>query len=60
MAIVIHDCFADASPQRGHTFGQPWRHTSAMQRQIGSAGTVHDLILMQTKEKRKQSCRDFA
>src|SRR5262249_28102805 len=42
-AIVMHDRFADYAAQPGHAVGQPARHMTAVQRQVGTAGPLRHL-----------------
>src|SRR5262249_3768726 len=39
-AIVVDDCLADHGAERGHPRRKPWRHMSAMQRKLSTAGAL--------------------
>src|SRR5579883_1964331 len=39
------DALSDGGAELGHAVGEPGRHTSAVQRQVGDAGTLHDPIV---------------
>src|SRR5205814_7216649 len=40
--IITNNYFGDCGAEFGHPLGQPLRHASAVQRQIGNSGTLHD------------------
>jgi hypothetical protein len=38
-AVMVHDGLRDDGAERGHARRQPWRNASAMEREVGAAGT---------------------
>src|SRR3954468_3908541 len=43
--VVDDDAFGDRRPERRHARGEPCGYAAAVQREIGDAGTLHNLIL---------------
>src|SRR3954463_4307962 len=39
-SVFVHDSFADHGPEPGHALAQPFRHTPAVEGEIGAAGTM--------------------
>ncbi len=44
-AVVMDDVFRDGGAEQRHTVGQPIGDGSAVEREIGGAGTLHESIL---------------
>jgi hypothetical protein len=43
----MDDALGDGGTEEGHAFGEPGRHTSAVEGEIGGSGALHSSIFSQ-------------
>src|SRR3954469_21659515 len=56
-AVVDDDAFGDRRPERRHARGEPCGHAATVQREIGNAGTLHNLDVTAAYSRARDSRR---